>query len=116
VEDLASWLASLIEDRPGNFAMRIVEALADPEVRFPVGVTVAVGKLVYTVVIQPDRFGRQTVARSAVRGDGVLANTGPAVDWPGVPGRWSKLEAFRNAKELDRAFRGCDTAFDSEIP
>lgn len=41
---------------------------------------------------------------------------GPCVDVPDDPWRWSKLEAFRVAKLVDRAFRGHADRFDEKLP
>lgn len=106
-QQIADWFAKLIDDRPGNFAMRIVEALQGEGITLPLELSVNSGPDLCLVIIVYHLNGRRFVIH---RYPG-----GPVCDWLGHPATWTKLHAFRNATELDRAFRGCDQTFAADL-
>lgn len=107
MNDLEKWFAHLIDDRPGNFASRIVEALQGEGIAFPLELAVDVGPEPCRVILAYNPSNRRFVVS---RHPG-----GPVVDFRGHPATWSRLETFRNAVELDKAFRGCNPRFDADL-
>lgn len=117
VTDLSPLFRDLIDDRPGNFATLIVDALMSQPYHFPLAVETMAGGLWYriTFTLQPRPLRTVLSSRHAYIGDRQDSDNGPSVESLSWPGSWSALECFRLAEAIDRAFRGHNMAFDNTI-
>lgn len=115
--DLAPLFKHLIEDRPGNFAARIVAVLVGEWNGNPLTVEVKTDTTRYTFVFNSYFRPASVSVRSVFwpAPDWHMAD-GPVVEAAGWPNWWTPLERFRFAEAIDRAFRGHGQQFDSKFP
>lgn len=112
----AVWFTNLINDRVGAWASKIKQGIMGyaEAGRFPVRVSVsAANRFTYTIDIKVEN-GRLLITSELV-GPYIGAFEAPTVDVPD-PATWTKLQEWRVANLIDRAFRDHAGRFDSQIP